>query len=187
VKAVRRIIEVVAAVIVVGGLLDAAFEPTMPRWLAFAVPFLLGVGLLILFVKLVRMVHLASRALRGDAKAAWTDFQFPQGPDQVVTGSTSTPAGWQVSLRGGEQWYWDGTRYTGDRANVVGWCLNAREGQEWYWDGARYSKKRPLEEGWHPFVYAGVDAYWDGDWTMSRPIPDWTAPDESAPQWSTSG
>jgi hypothetical protein len=186
VKAVRRTLEVAAVVIVVGGLLDAAFEPTMPRWLAFAVPFLLGVGLVILFVRLAHMVHLAMRAIRGDAKAAWTEFQFPPGLDQAITGSASTPAGWQVSLREGEQWYWDGTRYTGDRANARGWQLNAREGEEWYWDGTRYSKKRALRVGWYPFVYAGVDAYWDGDWTSIRPIADWSAPDEPTPQWSTS-
>jgi hypothetical protein len=184
VKAVWRTLEVAAVAVVIAGLIDAAFEPTMPRWLALAVPLLLGVGLFVLFVKAVRMVRLGARAIRGDAKAAWTDLQFPQGPEPSVV-PVSTPAGWQVSLRPGEQWYWDGSRYTGDRPNPVGWHLNAREGQEWYWDGSRYLKKRPLKEGWHTFPYAGVDVYWDGAWGAARPILDWRPPQEPPPEWST--
>jgi len=148
--------------------------------------FLLGVGLIVLFWRATRVVRLMMRALRGDATAAWTDYQFPSGLPLAHAVAAATPAGWQVSLRAGEQWFWDGSRYVGDRPNEVGWHLNARAREQWYWDGGRYSHKRPLERGWHPFDDAGVEAYWDGgEWTERRAILDWTAPEGPAPTWSS--
>jgi hypothetical protein len=184
---VLRVLEVLAVVVVLGGLLDAILEPTVPAWLQLTVLFLLAVALILLFVRVARIVRLMGRAVRGDATAAWTDYQFPQGSPLALVVPLTTPAGWQVSLRAGEQWYWDGTRYIGDRPNVVGWHLNAREGQLWYWDGQRYGHKKPLDVGWHPFDDAGVEALWDGsEWTQRREIANWSAPEGPGPTWSSS-